>query len=452
MSTITQQDKFAGAKAHLRSLFDLYENTLNGQKEQPIHRIRKTAIDRLAGLDFPTRKDENWKYTSVNRLLEPSYVEGKSVAVSAEDIHPYTYGIDAHRLVFVNGVYNEQLSTIKELPEGVVIEEVSKALSMDAYRDMVHQQLAEWASQADNPFVVLNAAFAKHGVLVHVPKNTVVERPFHLLNIIAPNEAEPMMINPQSIVFAEQSSSVTLMESYHQLPGYQGVSFSNTVNRFVMGPNAQAQMIKLQRHSEEGYQINITSVDQERDSKFSSFAIDLGGKLVRNNLNIHLKGQNTETNMYGTYLAGNRQHIDNQTYIDHAIPHCYSNELYKGIITDRAKGVFNGQVIVRKDAQKTNAFQQNSTLVLSENATMDTKPQLEIYADDVSCSHGATIGQLDESAVYYLRTRGLSVEQARSLLQQAFLREVIENIEIEPVRDIIDGWIIEKFENQDLGG
>jgi len=449
MPTVAE-DRFAAVKQWYQSLFQLQEETLNGEKRRALFQMRKAAIERLPDLHFPTRRDEDWKYTAVTKLLQPKYQDAAPADLAPTAIEPFLFeGLDVNLLVFVNGVYNEALSDFRELPGAAELITLEAAMEDDRYREQVDKHFVSWNAQDNDPFVVLNTAFARHGVFIHVPKNVLVERPIHLLHLITPGE-HPLLINPQSLVIAEQSSQVTILESYHALPG-SGESapfFINLVNRMTVDPNATIRHFKVQQVGEQGFVMNTTTVDQERDSTYSNFTADLGGELVRNNLSAFMFDQHTMTNMYGIFLGTKGQHIDNQTLIDHAFPHGESNELYKGILADRSRGVFNGKVMVHQDAQKINAFQQNSTLVLSDKAQMDSKPQLEIFADDVRCSHGATIGQLEEEAVFYLRSRGLNDAQARSMLQHAFIREVIDFIEIDAVREKVDELVAKKFEDQ----
>jgi len=289
----------------------------------------------------------------------------------------------------------------------------------------------------------MNRAFAKHGFLIETEANTSEEIPFHFIYINTKGN-ESHFTHPQLFVNASRSSHLTIIESYHSTD-QEAVYFNNAANCIHVGKNAKVDHYRLQYESKSAYQINNTIVSQERDSEYSNYAADLGGKIVRNNLSSELLDSGTQTNYYGVYLGLNKQHIDNQTFIDHAMPHCQSNELYKGILTDKARGVFNGKVLVRQDAQKTNAFQQNSSLVLSNDAVMDAKPQLEIYADDVKCSHGATIGQLDENSVFYLKSRGLNDEAAKNLLQKAFLGEVVSEFKIEAIRRSVLSKIEDKL-------
>ena len=253
------------------------------------------------------------------------------------------------------------------------------------------------------------------------------------------------MISPQKIIVAGENSKITVIETYHNLTNSQQTYFTNTVTQLVLKRNAIVDHYRIQDEDETAYFINNTEIEQLRDSTYSSYSVDLGGKLVRNNLSSILKDSGTNTNFYGLYVGVNKQHIDNQTFIDHAYPHCDSNELYKGILMDKAKGVFNGKIMVRRDAQKTNAFQQNHSLVLSKTAKMNSKPQLEIFADDVKCSHGATIGQLNKEALYYMRSRGLSEKEAVSILKQAFLTEITELIKIDQLKEKVEQMLVDKF-------
>ena len=428
-------------------LFRLYENTLNGQKNYVGHTIQKTAIQRLSkDINFPTRRNENWKYTSVAELLQPHYRQPKLIDIAAEDINPFLFEeLDVYLLVFVNGKYNKELSSKDELSKIIIVQDIYAGLQEDGLtKATVSEYLNKWASEANNPFMVLNTAFAQNGIFIHVPDGLVVDRPVHILNITH-TEEEPIVISPQKIIVAGENSKLTIIETYHPLTNSQQTYFTNTVTQLVLKRNAIVDHYRIQDEGENAFFINNTEVEQMRDSTYSSYIVDLGGKLVRNNLSSILKDSGTMTNFYGIYVGINKQHIDNQTFIDHAYPNCNSNELYKGVLTDNAKGVFNGKIIVRPDAQKTNAFQKNHSLVLSKAASMNSKPQLEIFTDDVKCSHGATIGQLNEDALYYMRSRGLSKKEAISVLKQAFLTEITELIKIDPVREKVEKMLVDKF-------
>ena len=428
-------------------LFRLYENTLNEQKNYVGHTIQKTAIQRLGNeVDFPTSRNEDWKYTSVVKLLQPQYQQPQSVDIKTADISTFLFeGLDAYLLVFVNGKYNKILSSKDELSKKIIVQDISAGLQEDGLtKATASEYLNKWASEVNNSFMVLNTALAQNGIYIYVPDGLVVDRPIHILNI-AHAEEEPTVISPQKIIVAGENSKLIIIETYHHLTNSQQTYFTNTVSQFVLKRNAIVDHYRIQDEGENAFFINNTEVDQMRDSTYSSYVVDLGGKLVRNNLSSILKDSGTSTNFYGIYVGINKQHIDNQTFIDHAYPNCNSNELYKGVLTDNAKGVFNGKIKVRPDAQKTNAFQKNHSLVLSKGASMNSKPQLEIFADDVKCSHGATIGKINEDALYYMRSRGLSKKEATSVLKQAFLTEITELIKIDPVREKVEQMLVDKF-------
>lgn len=428
-------------------LFRLYENSINGQKDYAGHSIQKMAIQRFSNdVDFPTRRNEDWKYTNVAELLQVQYQQPKLVDITSDYLSPFLLeGLDAYLLVFVNGKYNKVLSSKDELSKKIIVQDISAGLQEDGLtKATASEYLNKWASKEKNPFIVLNTAFAQNGIFINVPDGFVVDRPVHILNI-AFTKDEASVISPQKIIVVGEYSKLTVIETYHNINNFQQTYFTNTVSQLVLKRNAVVDHYRIQDEGENAFFINNTEVEQMRDSTYNSYVVDLGGKLVRNNLSAVLKDSGTNTNLYGIYVGTNKQHIDNQTFIDHAYPNCNSNELYKGILTDNAKGVFNGKIMVRPDSQKTNAFQKNHSLVLSKGASMNSKPQLEIFADDVKCSHGATIGQLNEDALYYMRSRGLSKKEAISVLKQAFLTEITDLIKIDSVREKVEQMIVDKF-------
>lgn len=414
-------------------------------KDHPLHRIRKTGMSRLEQQAFPTRRDEEWKYTSVNRVLQPEYQEGQDVTLTANDVEAFLVpDLEAHLMVFVNGIFQQELSSQEAFAEGLTVTDIASALTHEQHGTAVEAQLHQLLLEEGDAFRSLNAAFIRGGLFVHVAAGKTIEKPIYCLHLAAPGD-QPVMGNHTKLVQLERNSELTIMEAYFELPGAEGTYFNNVASHFKVAQNAHAHHYRIQQEGAAAFVISNIDITQERDSTYSSYLLDLGARLVRNNLNaVHLD-EGITTNYYGAYFGNDKQHIDNHTFIDHAQPHCQSNELYKGILTDSAKGVFNGKVMVRRDAQKINAFQQNSSLVLSDKAVMDTKPQLEIYADDVRCSHGATIGQLDEAAVFYLRSRGLSDAKARAMLQHAFISEAIEPMKHEAVLHYAEQLIAQKF-------
>ncbi len=416
----------------------------NGQAPARFQELRRRAIERLGGMRFPTRRDEDWKYTSVSAITNETWALGRAVPVKAEDLsRAFFDGLDALRIVFVNGVWQPELSTsFDDLPEGLSIAPMSRLL--DHEPDGWAARALEAQAAHPHVFAVLNAALATDGMAVQVAPDAVIGQPLHFI-FIAADQGKAFVQAPQVYVHAARGSKLTFVEHYLPQGGGAPRYFTCAATRIRVDANAEVHHYRLQREGQFGRQVNHCSVEQDRDSRYYSYATDLGGMLVRNNQDVALRDSNTQTFLNGVYLLGDAQHVDNQTFMDHAVPHCESNELYKGIVTGKARGVFNGKVLVRPDAQKTNAFQQNSTLLLSPHAVMDAKPQLEIFADDVRCSHGATIGQLDEMSVFYLRTRGLSANEARRLLQFAFLAEVLDNMPDEPVREAVKQLVLDKL-------
>lgn len=423
----------------------LHEQPLNGHAQSTLSEWQRQAMAQLAITPFPTRLDEDWKYTAVTRILAPAYQNGQAISLTPQAVKEANIVcLDAFTLTFINGVFSNEHSQLNGLPEGLSLLPMATALEDDRFQATIEDQLFKEENETHNAFECLNMAFANHGYFIHVPKNVVIEKPIHLLYISQTGEA-PIFTHPQVFVWLERSAELQIIEHYLGKATTENPYFTNVANRFYVAENAHLKHYRIQDESTAAFHINNTRVRQERASTYTAYLSDLGSRIVRNNLGAVLLSESTSTNFYGMYFARGEQHIDNQTFIDHAFPHCESSELYKGIVNDKASAVFNGKVLVRPDAQKTNAFQQNSSLVLSPSASVDSKPQLEIYADDVKCSHGATIGQLDESSVFYLRSRGLSDEKARALLQHAFLKEVIAYMPEEKVIHAVENLISEKF-------
>ncbi|MDF1695899.1 MAG: Fe-S cluster assembly protein SufD [Saprospiraceae bacterium] len=434
--SIISKDRDANTQAWLEVIFKAYEERLNGLSNHPLAAFKKEAFTKLQSSRFPTRRDEDWKYTNVGPILKNSYQQGQSSEINSEELDDFLFeGLDVVKIVFINGVLNESLSTLHDIPEGATITTLKEALEDDAKTSTINALIQQKSGTAVNTFLPMNLAFAKHGFLIETTANSKVEKPFHFIYINTLGN-ESHFAHPQLFIKSNTSSELTVIESHHGTDP-EAEYFTNVANYIYVGKNSNVDHYKLQYEGKSAFQINNTIVTQERDSEYSHYGIDLGGKIVRNNLSTELLNSGTQTNYYGVYLGLDKQHIDNQTFIDHAVPHCESNELYKGILSDKSRGVFNGKVLVRQDAQKTNAFQQNSSLVLSNNAVMDAKPQLEIYADDVKCSHGATIGQLDENSIFYLKSRGLNDHDARNLLQKAFVGEVVGNFKIPQIRESV---------------
>ncbi|MBV9468237.1 MAG: Fe-S cluster assembly protein SufD [Abitibacteriaceae bacterium] len=409
----------------------------NGDGISWLRELRTAAIRRFEELGFPTTRDEEWKYTDISPIanLIGSPADAAQVqGLSASDVEPFTLqGLDALRLVFVNGHYAEALSSVGTLPKGVVLSSLAAAIRSDS--PVVRSHLAQYASFENHTFVALNTAFFQDGAFLYVPDNTVVETPIQLLFITTSGETATIA-HPRNLIVAGANSQVTLVESY--VSTGQGTYFNNPVTEVVVNKNATFRHHKVQLESEQAYHIATMQVQQARDCQFASLAVSFGGSIARYDANAVMADQGIECTLNGVYLVAGQQHIDNHTVMDHAQPHCNSHENYAGILDGQARGVFNGKIFVREDAQKTDAKQSNRNLLLSPNAVINTKPQLEIFADDVKCTHGATIGQLDEDAIFYLRARGIDKEEARDMLVHAFASDLLTDIQIEPLRQQLE--------------
>ncbi|HEV8712003.1 MAG TPA: Fe-S cluster assembly protein SufD [Candidatus Binatia bacterium] len=416
--------------------FERFEK--NGAVKGPswVQQIRKAAISRFATLGFPTTRHEEWKYTSVAPLVKVRFklAAYELNGLTADRLARVTFGeVSCAQLVFVNGHYSRELSFFRSLPDGVKAGSLAAALHADPA--LVEPHLARYASYQDHPFVSLNTAFMEDGAFVYVPQGMVVEEPIHLLFVSTIHE-KPTVSHPRNLIVVDNDSQATIVESYVGLEN--DVYFTNVVSEIRGGENAIITHYRLQQESQEAFHIATVQAHLRRSSNFSSHSIALGGALVRNDVTAALAGEGSECTLNGLYMVTGHQQVDNHTRIDHEKPHCRSRELYKGILDGKSKGIFNGKIFVHKAAQKTDAKQTNKNLLLSEDAVINTKPQLEIYADDVKCTHGSTIGQLDQDAMFYLRSRGIGLQAARRLLTYAFASEIITQIKIEPVRTQLD--------------
>ncbi len=420
-----------------RERFDAFEKGLNGETGSPIHVRRRDAIAWFEERGFPTIREEEWRFTNVSPIAAVPFfpaARGEAPPVEAEEIQRFFFeGVKTSRLVFLNGSFSPELSTLGSLPGGVKAGSLARALENDS--ELVHEHLLRQVPFDRNGFTALNTAFVWDGGFIHVPDGAVVEEPIHLL-FLATGEEQPFFAGPRNLIVAGRNSGLSVVESFVSLSG--GSYLTNVVTEFVLGENAVVEHDKLQMESGAAYHVSTTHVHQRAASDFTSNSIAFGGRLVRNDLSSHLGGVGVECTMNGLSVAGGDQLIDNHTAIDHATPNCSSHELYKSILDGKSRGVFNGKIIVRKDAQKTDAKQTNRTLLLSDEATIDTKPQLEIFADDVKCTHGATVGQLDSEQLFYLRSRGLGEVAAKDILTYAFASDVIERVHIEPLREQLD--------------
>lgn len=424
--------------------FKALEKRLNGSSSLPIHQVRKKAINAFQELGFPTIRNEEYKYTDLKKALQKTFdfktpaPEGNISRKMVEEC--FIPGLDANILVFVNGIFSKTLSTIISPEDQLTIKDLETATKED--KELVDTYFAQYANYEKDAFIALNTAFTEHGSFVHIPDNKLVEKPIALY-FFNDAQADRSYNQPRNLFIAGKSSQATFLEVFYTVGNHE--SFTNIVSEIVVNENANIEYYKIQNNRETAFHVGTTQVWQARSSQFSAYTFTLNGAVIRNNLNIASDGEGCESHMYGLYLLHGKTHVDNHTEIDHIKPNSFSNELYKGIMEDQSHGVFNGKVYVRQAAQKTNAFQSNKNILLSDQATINSKPQLEIWADDVKCSHGCTTGQLDEEALFYLQSRGVSKERARVLLLYAFAVEVLENVKLEPLKAYLEDLISERL-------
>ncbi|WP_266367591.1 Fe-S cluster assembly protein SufD [Tellurirhabdus rosea] len=428
-------------KSRLLSDFQTAEERMNGESKSALHQLRREALQEFDRMGFPTLKHEEWKYTNVSSLVREAFDFNAPAAVTAEDLEPLQINhLEGNILFFVNGRFQPQLSTIVSPASQLSI--IPFAEAVKTMPDLIESYFAKYADYRDNAFTALNTAFANDGVVIHVPAGKTVEQPV-VLRFISDARTANVASQPRNLFIAGKNSEVKVAESFRTMG--DGASFVNVVTEIVLDEDARLDYYKIQNESDRAYHIGTTQVHQKDRSHFYSATVTLDGGFIRNNLNIALDGQHCEAFMYGMYFPNGRQHVDNHTLVDHRMPNSYSSELYKGILEDKATGVFNGKIFVRPDAQKTNAYQSCKNVVLSADAQMNTKPQLEIYADDVKCSHGTTTGKLDEEALFYLRSRGIPRDEAMALLMFAFAEDVIQNIRIDALREHLEKRIQDKL-------
>ena len=411
--------------------------------------LRRSAASHFAEIGFPTRRDEEWRFTNISPIAETPFTLATKAQseLSSDGLRPFIYeGLAGTQIVFVNGHFAANLSS-QTFPGGVTVKTLAQAMSDTSA--LVERHLGKFAQFDTQAFVALNTAALEDGAFVHIAAGAVLEAPIHLL-FISNADARPTVSHPRTLIVAEENSQATLIESYTGPAGQ--VYFTNAVTEVILAQNAVVDHYKVQRESERAYHIATMQVSLARSANFSSHSIGLGGLLVRNDANAYLGGEGIECTLNGVYLGKDKQLIDNHTAIDHAMPHCNSHEIYKGILDDSSRGVFNGKIFVREDAQKTDAKQTNQTLLLSPNAQIDTKPQLEIFADDVKCTHGATIGQLNDEALFYLRARGIAKDDARALLTYAFASDIVSRIKVDAIRAQLDHVLLAERALEGIAG
>jgi len=428
-----------------RYLAQFHEFSRDGAASAPasVNAARRKAMDRFMALGFPTTKNEDWHFTSVAPIAEHefTFVAAATGDVTRAELESFGFGGQGwHSAVFVNGRFAPELSDLEHLDPRVRVMCLSDAWqSAPELTEKVGTILSDAEQHA---FTMLNTAFMPDGVVIHVPKDVVVETPIHVLFVSDANAAKTVM-HPRNLVLIDRNARATVIESYVSLG--DAAYFTNAVTEVNVGDGATLVHTKIQREGRRAYHVGTIEARQARDSHYVSFSFATGGSLSRTNIYTKLAGAGCGSTLNGLYMLDGEQHCDHQTRIEHVEPNCYSREVYKGVLDGRSHGVFNGKVFVHPEAQKTDGKQTNNTLLLSKEAQVDTKPQLEIFADDVKCTHGATIGKLDEMALFYMKSRGMDAETARRLLIYAFAAGVLETIEQTEVREGLERNTLERF-------
>jgi Fe-S cluster assembly protein SufD len=402
--------------------------------------LRNRGAARFAALGIPTVREEDWRFTNVAPIGAIDFQAAGQISGTAERLAGFAYTDAPIRLVIVNGRFDTTLSRTKGLPQGVQAGSLASAMTENA--DVVQRYFGQLADFSNRSFTALNTAFVQDGAFVHIPDGALVDAPIHIVFVSGADGAS-VMAHPRTLIVSGANSEARIIESYIGAKGE--VYFTNAVSEVFVGENASVDHYKVQEESLDAFHVATLHAHTSRSSRFSSHSFALGGRLVRNDAFAILDGEGGDCTLNGLYLADRDRLVDNHTSIDHAKPHCASHEVYKGILGGSSRAIFNGKIIVRQDAQKTDAKQTNRALLLTDGATINTKPQLEIFADDVKCTHGAAIGQLDEDAIFYLRARGLTYAEARDMLIHAFAGQILEGVRVEPLREALEAELFEQL-------
>lgn len=424
----------------LLSSFMAFEEKIDVQTD--LHDIRTAAIKNFENKGFPTKKEEAWKYTSLNAILKNDFsvFPNTENTIEYRDVKKYfLHEIDSYKVVFVDGVFSSNLSSTTH--DGIDVCLMSSALNKPKYKMVIDTYFNQIASK-DESLTSLNTAFANEGAYINIPKSKVADKPIEIMYFSTGSE-KALLVQPRNLIIVGENSHVQIIER-HQCLNDNAV-LTNSVTEIFAQKRAIVDYYKIQNDAAEANLIDNTYVSQKQESHVSVQTFSFGGNLTRNNLNFYHFGERLTSTLNGITIIGEKQHVDHYTLVHHAQPNCESFQDYKGIFNDRATGVFNGKVFVEKEAQKTNAFQQSNNILLSDKATINAKPQLEIFADDVKCSHGCTVGQLDETALFYMQQRGIPKKEAKALLMYAFSNAVIENIKIPELKKRITAIIADKL-------
>ena len=426
-------------KEKLLSSFLAFENQVD--VDTYVHDIRSKAIKTFETKGFPNKKDEAWKYTSLNKILKEDYsvFSKEENALEYSDVKKYfIHDIDSYKIIFIDGKYSSHLSDTTH--DGMDVCLMSAALTKPKYRLVIENYFNKAAK--DDGLSALNTAFSKEGAYINIPKNKIAEKPIQIIHFSTGKESA-LMLQPRNLIVVGENSHVQIIERHQSLTS--NPVLTNSVTEIFANKRAIVDYYKVQNDDQNASLIDNTYINQKQQSHVSVHTFSFGGKLTRNNLNFFQNGEHIDSTLKGVTIIGNKQHVDHNTLVHHIEPNCESHQDYKGIFGDNSVGLFNGKVVVEKEAQKTNAFQANNNILVSDKASINTKPQLEIFADDVKCSHGCTIGQLDESAMFYLRSRGIPEKEAKALLMYAFANNVLESVKIPELKKRINKLIANKL-------
>lgn len=427
-------------KDKLLSSFLAFENTID--VNHPVHEVRAKALKNFEAKGFPSKKEEAWKYTSLNSLQKTDFsiFPKKESALEYKDVKKYfLHELDTYTIVFIDGVYSSYLSETTHDDMDICL--LSSALTQPQHQQVIELYFNKAASKEES-LTSLNTAFSREGVYIYIPKHKMPKKPIQILHLATGNEAA-LLLQPRNLIVAEENTELQIIERHQSLTGNE--VFTNAVTEIFAARNAIVDYYKVQNDTHTASLVDNTYISQKDNSSVSVHTFSLGGKLTRNNLNFYQEGEHINSTLKGVTILEEKQHVDHHTLVHHIQPHCESHQDYKGIFGESATGIFNGKIIVDRIAQKTNAFQQNNNILISDKATVNTKPQLEIFADDVKCSHGCTVGQLDKEALFYLQSRGIPKKEATALLTYAFANNVLESVRIPELKTRITNLIAQKL-------
>jgi Fe-S cluster assembly protein SufD len=443
MKTIIQNGTFIES---LQQLFREQERAISKNDTPYTAKVRSKGFGKFTELGFPDRRNELWKNTDLTGTLSKDYTKFIDRLESGPEVQSLftcdVHNFETDQVSFLNGWYIGAAEGIHRMPGGVIIGSIAAAFR--EYPKFVEKHYGKYADPGKDLFQAMNTAFAQDGLFIYIPDGIRLEKPLQMISII--NSPENLLLQNRNLVILGKNSHLTLVMCDDSTN--QQSSFNNSITEIFMDEGSSLDHYKLQNLNNASTLLNSTAFHQEAGSRLNTYALTLNGGLIRNYAQVKMNGRGAEANVYGLYLMDRKQHVDNRVFVEHAVPDCTSSELFKGILDDEASGVFNGHILVQRDAQRTNAYQQNRNILLTDKATMNTRPFLEIYADDVKCSHGATVGQLDAEALFYIRSRGICMASARLLLMYAFAAEVIGKMTLEPLKSRIDEMVKQRLRGE----